>query len=172
MKKTYFVTIDEGRYIWQKVDDCLNENEKESLLHETVRKSLEKRLQVIFRIIYIILIGSAILLCSVLFISGMITVDRAISLTAGIFAFFFSICVVLNDYNKVKFENILWYSVISTMLFLIVYLLLAPQITLSENLKCFRLINIGNTLTFFGLFFSTGVFYYKKRNNKCKTEAP
>ncbi|MBS5640442.1 hypothetical protein KHX12_03145, partial [butyrate-producing bacterium] len=112
-----------------------------------------------------------ILLCSVLFISGMITVDQAISLIAGVFAFFFSICVVLNDYNKVKFENILWYSVISTMLFLIVYLLLAPQITLSENLKCFRLINIGNTLTFFGLFFSTGVFYYKKRNNKCKTEA-
>lgn len=76
MKKKYLVTVNGDRYIWQKVDDCLNENEKESLLHEAVRKSLEKRLQVIFRIIYIILIGSAILLCSVLFISGMITVDQ------------------------------------------------------------------------------------------------
>ncbi|MBS5640844.1 hypothetical protein KHX12_05250 [butyrate-producing bacterium] len=61
MKKKYLVTVNGDRYIWQKVDDCLNENEKESLLHEAVRKSLEKRLQVIFRIIYIILIGSAIL---------------------------------------------------------------------------------------------------------------
>lgn len=162
MKKKYLVTVNGDRYIWQKVDDCLNENEKESLLHEAVRKSLEKRLQVIFRIIYIILIGSAILLCSVLFISGMITVDQAISLIAGVFAFFFSICVVLNDYNKVKFENIFWYSVISTMLFLIVYLLLAPQITLSENLQCFRLINIGNTLTFLDYFFRQACFTIKK----------
>lgn len=44
MKKKYLVTVNGDRYIWQKVDDCLNENEKESLLHEAVRKSLEKKI--------------------------------------------------------------------------------------------------------------------------------
>lgn len=150
MKKKYTLTVREKGTL------------KDEKSYKITIDDNERNIYDLFKNTYKGIIGIAILICIVFLLLGMLAVDQAISLMAGIFAFFLSICVVLNDYNKIKFQHILPFSYILTMSFLIIYLLLAPEITLSENLKCFRLVNIGNTLTFIGLIFSAGMLYYQK----------
>ena len=38
MKKQYLVTVDEDRYIWQRIDDCLNTTVKRPSLFEVIKK--------------------------------------------------------------------------------------------------------------------------------------
>lgn len=42
MKKKYLVTVNGDRYIWQKVDDCLNENEKNHYYMKLLENLLKK----------------------------------------------------------------------------------------------------------------------------------
>ena len=86
-------------------------------------------------------------------ILGMILVDPAWALLAG-FSFFFTICAYLRDKSIIKIGNLLIAATLCTEIFIGAYVLLISYVSVADILKCVRFENIGNTLTYIGLFFS------------------
>jgi len=87
-------------------------------------------------------------------ILGMILVDPAWALLAGSFSFFFTICTYLRDKSIIKIGNLLIAATLCTEIFIGAYVLLIQYVSVADILKCVRFENIGNTLTYIGLFFS------------------
>ena len=86
-------------------------------------------------------------------ILGMILVDPAWALLAGSFSFFFTICTYLRDKSIIKIGNLLIAATLCTEIFIGAYVLLIQYVSVADILKCVRFENIGNTLTYIGLFF-------------------
>ena len=87
-------------------------------------------------------------------ILGMILVDPAWALLAGSCSFFFTICAYLRDKSIIKIGNLLIAATLCTEIFIGAYVLLISYVSVADILKCVRFENIGNTLTYIGLFFS------------------
>lgn len=144
MNRKYTLTVKETNKNCKKDYKVIVIGEKTSLAKIT-DMIMSKIINLVFVVYAIAMILGMIL--------GMILVDPAWALLAGSFSFFFTICVYLRDKSIIKIGNLLIAATLCTEIFIGAYVLLIPYVSVADILKCVRFENIGNTLTYIGLFF-------------------
>lgn len=155
MKKTYFVTVNEDRYIWQKVDDCLNTTVKRPSLFEVIKKfpKIFRNMEADRRhAIYVVSLYTFIF---AVFYSGK---TKKITIIVGFVAFLLSL--LLGSFARFT-DKINAKLIVFLIIYPVSILIYFSYYTYISQIEILNKDNVGNTLTAISLVITIFFELYK-----------